>query len=60
MWENERLYLGSSKLGSSFRSLLSRSDEPTSEPQSRFGIPYAAFCLKKKQTTTLTDASVPC
>src|ERR1043166_9443238 len=30
-------------------SMLSRSEEHTSELQSRFGISYAVFCLKKKK-----------
>src|ERR1043166_9936689 len=30
--------------------LLVRSEEHTSELQSRFGISYAVFCLKKKKT----------
>src|ERR1043166_10246034 len=30
--------------------LAARSEEHTSELQSRFGISYAVFCLKKKQT----------
>src|ERR1043166_5806343 len=31
--------------------LLPRSEEHTSELQSRFGISYAVFCLKKKNTS---------
>jgi len=30
---------------------ITRSEEHTSELQSRFGISYAVFCLKKKQNT---------
>src|ERR1043166_5814664 len=33
-----------------------RSEEHTSELQSRFGISYAVFCLKKKQTTANNPA----
>src|ERR1043166_9808622 len=32
-----------------------RSEEHTSELQSRFGISYAVFCLKKKRTPHLQD-----
>jgi len=32
-------------------SILERSEEHTSELQSRFGISYAVFCLKKKNNT---------
>src|ERR1043166_9880868 len=36
--------------GSTLLSRLLRSEEHTSELQSRFGISYAVFCLKKKKT----------
>src|ERR1043166_10274503 len=32
-----------------------RSEEHTSELQSRFGISYAVFCLKKKKDTTIRE-----
>src|ERR1043166_2183665 len=37
-----------------------RSEEHTSELQSRFGISYAVFCLKKKKKPSLSGRSVRC
>jgi len=37
------------EIGANFQKILTRSEEHTSELQSRFGISYAVFCLKKKK-----------
>src|ERR1043166_9780241 len=39
---------------------LRRSEEHTSELQSRFGISYALFCLKKKKKKKTIQAQQPC
>src|ERR1043166_10151072 len=45
-------------LAFSFRLWLSRSEEHTSELQSRFGISYAVFCLKKKKKKTKLQINI--
>src|ERR1043166_10219919 len=50
--------LRSSCLRCCWRSSSGRSEEHTSELQSRFGISYAAFCLKKKKETYRVVAAV--